>query len=74
MSVMWGLVSDVHGNLTALEEALDVLHGLGATRLAFLGDYLGRGDSDVGHHGLFGDGAFRHVLWLYTPYGHPGQP
>jgi len=47
MSVMWGLVSDVHGNLAALEEALDVLHGLGATRLAFLGDYLGRGDSDA---------------------------
>jgi len=47
MSVMWGLVADVHGNLTALEEALDTLHGLGATRLAFLGDYLGRGNSDA---------------------------
>jgi predicted phosphodiesterase len=43
---VWGLISDVHGNLAALEEALRVLQGAGATRLAFLGDYLGRGDSD----------------------------
>jgi predicted phosphodiesterase len=43
---VWGLISDVHGNLAALEEALRVLEGAGATRLAFLGDYLGRGDSD----------------------------
>lgn len=42
----WGLISDVHGNLPALEEALLVLHHAGADRLAFLGDYLGRGDSD----------------------------
>jgi predicted phosphodiesterase len=42
----WGLISDVHGNLAALERALEVLHAAGATRLAFLGDYLGRGDSD----------------------------
>jgi predicted phosphodiesterase len=43
---VWGLISDVHGNLTALEEAVRVLEAAGATRLAFLGDYLGRGDSD----------------------------
>jgi predicted phosphodiesterase len=40
-------VSDVHGNLPALEEALRVLETAGAQRLAFLGDYLGRGDSDA---------------------------
>jgi predicted phosphodiesterase len=43
---IWGLVSDVHGNLPALEEALQVLERAGAQRFAFLGDYLGRGDSD----------------------------
>ncbi len=43
---VWGLVSDVHGNYPALEEALRVLAAAGAQRLAFLGDYLGRGDSD----------------------------
>jgi predicted phosphodiesterase len=42
----WGLVSDVHGNYPALEEALCVLAAAGARHLAFLGDYLGRGDSD----------------------------
>jgi predicted phosphodiesterase len=44
--MVWGLVSDVHGNYPALVEALGVLERAGATRLAFLGDYLGRGDSD----------------------------
>jgi predicted phosphodiesterase len=44
---MWGLVADVHGNLPALDEALTVLRAAGATRFAFLGDYLGRGDSDA---------------------------
>src|SRR3982074_1398124 len=43
---VWGLISDVHGNLAALEEALNVVADAGAQRLAFLGDYLGRGDSD----------------------------
>ena len=43
---VWGLISDVHGNLPALELALRVLDEAGARRLAFLGDYLGRGDSD----------------------------
>ena len=43
---MWGLISDVHGNYSALEQALETLAEAGAQRLAFLGDYLGRGDSD----------------------------
>lgn len=42
----WGLISDVHGNYAALENALHVLERAGANRLAFLGDYLGRGESD----------------------------
>ena len=42
----WGLISDVHGNLPALELAIRVLKAAGATKLAFLGDYLGKGDSD----------------------------
>jgi predicted phosphodiesterase len=46
VSEAWGLISDVHGNLPALEHALRVLDAAGARRLAFLGDYLGRGDSD----------------------------
>jgi len=44
---VWGLISDVHGNLPALDEALRVLSLHAARRLAFLGDYLGRGDSDA---------------------------
>jgi len=43
---VWGLISDVHGNYPALELAIGVLQRAGATKLAFLGDYLGRGDSD----------------------------
>jgi predicted phosphodiesterase len=43
---VWGLISDVHGNYAALDVALAVLARAGAERLAFLGDYLGRGDSD----------------------------
>jgi predicted phosphodiesterase len=43
---VWGLISDVHGNLPALELALRVLNDAGAQKFAFLGDYLGRGDSD----------------------------
>src|SRR5215203_3669665 len=42
----WGLISDVHGNVPALDEALRRLAEAGADRFAFLGDYLGRGDSD----------------------------
>jgi predicted phosphodiesterase len=45
-SSVWGLVSDVHGNYPALELALHVLEAAGARKLAFLGDYLGRGDSN----------------------------
>src|SRR6266852_4893227 len=44
--LVWGLISDVHGNFPALETALSILADAGAQRLAFLGDYLGRGDSD----------------------------
>jgi predicted phosphodiesterase len=43
---VWGLISDVHGNLPALESAIALLAAWGARRLAFLGDYLGRGDAD----------------------------
>jgi predicted phosphodiesterase len=43
---VWGLVSDVHGNYPALEQALGLLDAAGARRIAFLGDYLGRGDSE----------------------------
>jgi predicted phosphodiesterase len=43
---VWGLISDVHGNLVALERAIGVLEAAGARKLAFLGDYLGRGESD----------------------------
>ncbi len=43
---VWGLISDVHGNYPALELAIGALQRAGATKLAFLGDYLGRGDSD----------------------------
>ena len=43
---VWGLISDVHGNGAALDQALRVLADAGARKLAFLGDYLGRGDSD----------------------------
>ena len=45
-ALAWGLISDVHGNYEALEQALQVLQAAGAQKLAFLGDYLGRGDSD----------------------------
>lgn len=44
--VAWGLISDVHGNLLGLDAAIRLLEQAGATRLAFLGDYLGKGDSD----------------------------
>ena len=43
---VWGLISDVHGNLAALREAVHLLRAEGAERLGFLGDYLGRGDPD----------------------------
>jgi predicted phosphodiesterase len=43
---VWGLVSDVHGNYPALEYALGLLTAAGSRRIAALGDYLGRGDSE----------------------------
>ena len=42
----WGILSDIHGNLDALQAALDICREHGATRIAVLGDNLGRGDSD----------------------------
>jgi predicted phosphodiesterase len=43
---IWGLISDVHGNLPALERAVERCRSRSASRFAFLGDMLGRGDSD----------------------------
>ncbi len=43
---IWGVVSDVHGNLPALQEAVRLCRLGGAERFAFLGDSLGRGDPD----------------------------
>ena len=43
---MWAFLSDVHANLPALERALSAAEALGARRFAFLGDLLGRGDSE----------------------------
>jgi predicted phosphodiesterase len=43
---VWGLVSDVHGNYPALEQALGLLAAAGAQHIACLGDYLGRGDNE----------------------------
>ena len=43
---VWGLISDVHGNLPALRRAVERCRSRGAERFAFLGDLLGRGDSD----------------------------
>jgi predicted phosphodiesterase len=42
----WGFISDVHGNLPALERAISACREFGAERLVYLGDLLGRGDSD----------------------------
>jgi predicted phosphodiesterase len=42
----WGILSDIHGNLPALERALAVFREGGVERVAVLGDNLGRGDSD----------------------------
>jgi predicted phosphodiesterase len=44
--VRWGLISDIHGNLPALEAALAHFSATGVERIAVLGDNLGRGDSD----------------------------
>jgi predicted phosphodiesterase len=45
MSV-WAFLSDIHGNLAALDRALSQCHERGVERYAFLGDFLGRGDPD----------------------------
>ena len=37
------LISDVHGNLTALEAVLEDIDGRGITRIFNLGDYVGKG-------------------------------
>jgi predicted phosphodiesterase len=42
----WGILSDIHGNLPALESALAICREQGTARIAVLGDNLGRGDSD----------------------------
>jgi predicted phosphodiesterase len=42
----WGILSDIHGNLPALERALAEFRARGVDRIAVLGDNLGRGDSD----------------------------
>jgi predicted phosphodiesterase len=43
---IWGVVSDIHGNLAALEAAAADCARLGATRFACLGDVIGRGDPE----------------------------
>jgi predicted phosphodiesterase len=43
----WAFLSDVHGNASALDRAIQACRRLGAQRYAFLGDLLGRGDSDA---------------------------
>jgi len=43
---IWALLSDVHGHLPRLERAVELCRARGADRWAFLGDLLGRGDSD----------------------------
>ena len=42
----WGILSDVHGNLLALERAVAEFRKREVDRIAVLGDSLGRGDSD----------------------------
>jgi predicted phosphodiesterase len=43
---IWALLADVHGHLPRLERAVALCRAHGAERWAFLGDLLGRGDSD----------------------------
>jgi predicted phosphodiesterase len=43
---LWGFLSDIHGNLAALDRALGQCRERGVERYAFLGDFLGRGDAD----------------------------
>jgi predicted phosphodiesterase len=43
---LWAFLSDIHGNMTALERALAQCRERGVERYAFLGDFLGRGKPD----------------------------
>jgi predicted phosphodiesterase len=43
---LWAFLSDIHGNLPALDRALGQCRERGVERYAFLGDFLGRGDPD----------------------------
>ena len=43
---IWAFISDVHGNLPALEKAVATCSTLGIERIVSLGDTLGRGDPD----------------------------
>jgi predicted phosphodiesterase len=43
---VWAFVSDVHGNLAALEHAERLARAAGANRFACLGDVIGRGDPE----------------------------
>ena len=43
----WAVLSDVHGNLPALERAIAACRARGADRFVYLGDLLGRGNSDA---------------------------
>ncbi|HEX3245607.1 MAG TPA: metallophosphoesterase family protein [Chloroflexota bacterium] len=42
----WAFLSDVHGNVAALERALAQCRERGVEHYGFLGDFLGRGDPD----------------------------
>lgn len=46
MNETWALLSDVHGNLAALRQALSDARGQGARKVAFLGDALGGEDDE----------------------------
>jgi predicted phosphodiesterase len=43
---LWAFLSDIHGNLAALDRALQQCRERGVERYAFLGDFLGRGNPD----------------------------
>lgn len=43
---VWAFVSDIHGNLRALEQAQAIARSYGAERYVCLGDVIGRGDAE----------------------------
>jgi predicted phosphodiesterase len=43
---LWAFLSDIHGNLAALDRALGQCRERSVERYAFLGDFLGRGNPD----------------------------